>query len=45
MWLRNEPHKDIKIRCVSVVSLITAKRLGTTKPCTLSVNDRQVEVQ
>ena len=32
--------KDIKIRCVSVISLITNKRLGTTKSSVLSINDR-----
>ena len=31
--------KDIKVRCVSVNSLITDKRPGTTKHSTLSIND------
>ena len=35
--------KDIKIRCVLVISIITDKRLGSTKPSLLSINDRQVE--
>ena len=37
--------KAIKIRCVLVISLITDKRLGTIKPSTLSINNRQVEAQ
>ena len=31
---------DMKIRCVSVISLITNKRLGTTKPGILPIEDR-----
>ena len=34
--------KGLKIRCVSVNSLITDKRLGTIKLSLLSINDKQV---
>ena len=37
--------KDIKIRCVLVIGIITDRKLGTTKPSILSVNNRQVEAQ
>ena len=36
---------NIKIRLVSVISLITSERLGTTKPIIVSIKDRQVEAQ
>ena len=35
--------KDIKIKCVLDISLITDKRPGTTKPCILSISNRQVD--
>ena len=34
--------KDLKIRSVSVINLITDKRLDTIKPNILPINDRQV---
>ena len=37
--------KRHKIRGVSVSSLITDKRLGTTKPSILSINNRLVEAR
>ena len=37
--------KDIKIRYVLVISLITDKSLGTKKPSTLSINHRHVGAQ
>ena len=40
-----ETSKDIRIRCVSVISLITDKRLDTIKPSLLPINDRQVKTQ
>ena len=35
--------KGIKIRCVPIISLIADKRLDTTTPSMLSINDRQAE--
>ena len=37
--------KDIKIRHVVLISLITGKILGAINPSILSINDRQVEAQ
>ena len=37
--------KTYKMRCVSVISLITDKRMDITKPSILSIKDRQVIAQ
>ena len=37
--------KDMKIRCTSVISSFTGKRLGTTKPGILPIKNGQVEAQ
>ena len=38
-------HKSIKNKCVSVINLITDKRLDTTKRSILFINDRQIAAQ